>query len=1227
MMAGAGDSAKNLSQLEESLKIWEIHEPKVKVRQTLAGELDVSELVAQLLINRGITETRRAREFLKPSLADLHDPFSLAGMREAIHRIERGLENKEKICIYGDFDVDGVSGTALLISVLQELGAETDFYIPNRLTEGYGLNKKALGLLKKKGIQLVITVDCGITAVAEASFCKKAGLDLIITDHHEPGKQLPSACALINPKISPEYPFKELAGVGVAFKLGQALISARGTRDSLKILEKCLDLVALGTVADVVPLLDENRILVCEGLKRIGRTTRPGLRALLEVAGLRGKRIQAGQVAYCLAPRLNAGGRLGEAGSCVELLTTEERERAEEIADALERRNRERKSIEEKIYREAVARVEEQIDLREELVILLHSGDWHEGVKGIVASKLVDRFRRPTFLFTAKKEEALGSARSIPGFHLSEVLAQVEDLLLSYGGHALAAGLKVHPCNLEELRFRLNKIARERLQPEDLTPKVRVDCDISLSEINYQLLKELEWLAPHGTGNPVPVLVSHGVSLNGHRLIGNGKHLRFTVEDGGCLCEGVAFNIDKNFSKVMRNYQSSVDLAYQLERNVWQGKESIQLKLVDIQPNTKPKADDDPWLENLFSNSHELIRAEDYKNIGDSECFYTKVVGVTFEDRQQALAEVREGTGVELVREPDNPHDPNAIKILHQSGLDLGYINARLAKQLAPYLDQGFTYEGLVTPTGGEEKNRGLNVEIRRKAESLSLPARKRTAERGKLARLPDDQLISRLEAEFLGSAGLREKQRESLDCLLSGKNCLTIMGTGRGKSLIFYLFSAVKAIKDNGFSIIVFPLRALVNDQYHHMSQAFERVGLVVARMTGDADGAHRQSLFRALEEGGVDAVLTTPEFLYHHQLKFGKIKKRLSFFVADECHHICTSSQAHRPLYKKLQETIGEFGNPLVLAATATANDEVAGEICGSLGIESIVVDPTVRSNLKIVDQRGIGRKEEYLKRWIGKGHKSVVYVNSREQSVQIASFLRSEVPHLRNRIVYYNAGLNKEARNIIEERFRSGEFLTVVATSAFGEGVNIPDISHLFFYHLNFNFIEFNQQSGRAGRSGENAFIHLLFGEEDARINQLILESTAPSRENLAELYRVLRRCGERKNGSVPLNNEELVYELELSLGRSPLNEKGIGAGIKILEELGLIQIGGSGSYREIRLQSLPTKRINLEQDSVRYEEGMHEKEMFENFKNWVLKSSSDELLEMINRPIYPRAWAKV
>lgn len=1221
-MANAAGPAQSLGGPGEGYKIWQIQEPRIEIRRAMAKKLNISELVAQFLINRGIVEIPKAKEFLHPSLSSLHDPACLAGMSEAVRRIGEALEKKEKICVYGDFDVDGVTGTALMVSVLRELGADVTFYIPSRLAEGYGLNRGALERLRQKGVGLVVTVDCGITAISEAALCKRMGLDLIVTDHHEPAEELPSALSLVNPKTSPHYYFKDLAGVGVAFKLSQALLSELRGDDSFKTLEKYLDLVALGTVADVVPLLDENRVLVFEGLKRVNRNPRPGLRALLEVAGLQGRKIEAGQIAYWLAPRLNAGGRLAEASSGVELLITEDDEKASQIASVLERRNRERQSIEEKIYREAVARVEEQIDLKEELVILLHSGDWHEGVKGIVASKLVERFCRPAFLFTEKKKEAVGSARSIPSFHLSKVLAQVEDLLLSYGGHAMAAGLKVCPSNLEELRSRLNQIARDLLRPDDLTPKVRIDCDMPLAEINYRLLKELEWLAPHGMGNPLPVMASRGVSVNSHKLVGNGKHLRFTVQDGRQLCEGIAFNVDKRLLKDLKNYQGSADLAFQLERNFWQGKETIQLKLVDIQLNTQAPVYDDPWLENLFQNAHKLIRGEKYKNIGDSECFYTKVVGVTFENRQQSLAEVVEGSEVELVREPDNPHDPNAIKVKDGKGLDLGYLNARLAKQLAPLIDQGIVYSGVITPTGGEEKNRGLNLEIRRQVETLPFSVGERSTERQNLAQLPDDELLARLEAAFLGSAGLREKQRESLDCLLAGKNCLTIMGTSRGKSLIFYLFSAFKAIRENGISIIVFPLRALVNDQYHHMSQAFERVGLVVAQMTGDVDANHRQSLFHVLEQRGIDAVLTTPEFLYHHQLKFGKIKDKFCFFVADECHHICTSSQSHRPLYKKLQEAIVQLGSPQILAVTATAGDNVAGQICSSLGIDKVVVDPTVRSNLRIVDQRGIGRKEEYLKGWISKGHKSVVYVNSREQSVQIASYLRKELPHLRNRIVYYNAGLNKEARNIIEERFRTGEFLTAVATSAFGEGVNIPDIRHLFFYHINFNFIEFNQQSGRAGRDGEDGFIHLLFGEEDARINELILESTAPSRENLAELYRVLRRYGHRNNSGITLSNEELVYELELGLGRSPLNEKGVGAGVKILEELGLIQVEGSGAHREITLLSLPKKRMNLEQDSVRYEEGMHEKAMFENFKNWALKSSADELLEMINRPIYPQ-----
>ncbi len=857
-----------------------------------------------------------------------------------------------------------------------------------------------------------------------------------------------------------------------------------------------------------------------------------------------------------------------------------------------------------------------------------------------MASKLVDRFYRPAFLFTVKNNEASGSARSIPGFNLSQVLTRVKDILLSYGGHNFAAGMKVASDRLSELRYRLNSIAEEILNPEDFIPKLKIDFSIPLSYINYQLLKDLEMLAPYGVGNPHPIMTSHNVNINNYQIVGNGKHLRFIVQDNESMQEGIAFNIGRAEVKKLKNHRGLVDLAFQLEKNIWQGKEQIQLKLMDIRLKDKDKVESDPWLEDLFSNAYRIIKDEEYKNIGDSESFYTKLVGVTFENRQKILEGANEGGEVKLIREQQNPHDVNAISVKGKGGLDLGYLNARLAKQLAPYMDQGIAFTGKITGITGrrecdkgegdsEKRYRGINLEIRRTSPSskILIAGKQELKERERLSLLDEEALIEDLCCRLLENQILRDKQREVINILRSGENCLTIMGTGRGKSLIFHIYSALKAIKENTISIVVFPLRALVNDQHQFMEQALGKLGLRVTQLTGDIDAEHREAIFKFLNEGRFDVVLTTPEFMYHHRLKFGKIKRRISFLVVDECHHICTSTQAHRPLYKKLKEVISELGSPQTLALTATAGDQIVKQICQSLNIERVIIDPAVRDNLKLRDFRNIGSKEEYLEKWIGKGEKSIVYVNSREQSVEVAAFLRSRLPYLKNKIVFYNAGLNKEIRSVIEERFRNGEFTTIVATSAFGEGINIPEIRHVFLYHLNFNFIEFNQQSGRAGRDGDEAYIHLLFGEDDARINEFILESSAPSREKLAGLYRILKMQvwgGQEEEHSrvITLSNQELVYELELSLGHSPLNEKGVGAGLKILEELGLFSLKGSGHYRKIRLLPTPYRRLKLEECSVRFEEGVREKELFESFKNWVLKNDEEELLRMINQPIYPK-----
>ncbi|MBI4744922.1 MAG: single-stranded-DNA-specific exonuclease RecJ, partial [Actinobacteria bacterium] len=1097
-------------------KIWKISEINKISQNHLSDSLNISPFLSSLLLNRGITESQEALKFLNPDINYLNDPFELSGIKKDVERIACAINQGEKICVYGDFDVDGITSTTLLVSAIKDLGGDVDYYIPNRFDEGYGLSKKTISNLSKI-YQLVISVDCGITAVDEVSLANKLGLDIVITDHHEPGDLLPPATAVINPKTNPSSSsFKELAGVGVVFKLVQALyqevLSCNFINDKAN---EYLDLVALGTIADVVPLVDENRILVKKGLEIINNSERTGLKALIEVAGLSDKAISTGLVAFRLAPRLNAGGRLSEAKLCAELLLTDNPDRAYEIASFLDEKNRKRQQIEEDMLGEAKEMVERNINLESEKVIVLASEKWHEGVKGIVASRLVDCFFRPTLLFSLKNGQAKGSARSISNFHIYNALSETKDLLTSFGGHAYAAGLKLPENNLSVFRKEINKIADTLLTDEDLSPRLPIEFCLNISDINFDLVNDLEKMAPFGMGNPNPVLSLESVYLNNHKRVGNGKHLKFLVQKGVCAFDGVGFNLESNIEQIEEN-RHPVDIAFYLEKNEWQGEEKIQIKLIDVRLEEDKKIEADNFINHLFKNANELIKDEDYKNIGDTDVFHTKIVGVTFEERQEVISILSPGMPLSLIREPENPYDKNAIKVRDNYGQDIGFLNARLAKQLAPYMDKGIKFEAeIMNLTGGIDKHYGINIQIRRKDKNefpILNPGNNKI--RRDLRLLEDDSLINRLREILLNDQSLKEKQKESIKTLLEGNNCLTIMGTGQGKSAIFQIVSAYKAIKKEEITIVVFPLRALVNDQFHYLKSIYDQLGLSVGQFSGDLSKNQRENVFEALKEDKIDIVFTTPEFLYHHSAEFAKIRNKIGFFVIDECHHICTSSESHRPLYKRLHEIIDLFGNPLVLAVTATANDKVALEIIRSLKIKNTVIDPAVRTNLNIIDKRNISNKDEYIKNIIAAGEKSVVYVNSREQTVKIANYLRINHHHLCNQIAYYNAGLNAELRAEIENRFRSNDLKIIAATSAFGEGVNIPDVVHIFLYHLNFNFIEFNQQSGRAGRNGREAYIHLLFGDEDAKINSYILESMAPDRPKLASLYRSLRSIAKRR-----------------------------------------------------------------------------------------------------------------
>ncbi len=567
----------------QSVKIksprWDVDpEPDSQLVSTLSGEVGIPANIVKILANRGIDTAETARRFLDPQISDLQDPFNLYGMDKGIERANKALMSNEKIVIYGDYDVDGITATSLLYIVFNKLGAQVDFFLPNRLVEGYGLSKEGIDEAHKLGVSLIITVDTGINAIEEVAYANSLGIDVIITDHHEPREILPDAAAIINPK-QPHCKFdEELSGVGVAFKFAQALHKtlAQDERDLLD----HLDLVALGTAADIVPLVGENRILTRFGIPQISRTTKPGLKSLTFVSGLMGKKISTGQVVFVLAPRINAIGRLGDAKDAIRLLSTRDEKMAGEIARKLDDDNRKRKRIDEDTLQEALALMNEIVDLQNDRAIVLAGQDWHQGVIGIVASRLVERYHLPTVMISVTNGEGKGSARSIPGFHLCDALKQCEHLLLQYGGHKYAAGLSIAPDKIEEFRRTFMEVSKNQLTDDDIQPKLRIDLELELPEITDDFMETLERFAPFGPQNMRPVFLTRNCEILGRPQIVGNNHLRMRVRKGNAVFDVIGFGFGEMTGQLSGG--SLVDLVYSLEYNTYNNETRIQIRLKDL---------------------------------------------------------------------------------------------------------------------------------------------------------------------------------------------------------------------------------------------------------------------------------------------------------------------------------------------------------------------------------------------------------------------------------------------------------------------------------------------------------------------------------------------------------------------------------------------------------------------------------------------------------------------
>lgn len=561
-------------------KLWKIKPPNLRLQKEFSRALEISAALSQILINRGASSIEEAQAFLDCDLAGLHEPFGLKGMRTAARRIKQAIARGEKIMVWGDYDIDGITACALLTSALKTMGAKVTHYLPNRLEEGYGLNQNGARAAKEKGVALLITVDCGICAHRQINYLKELGIDTIITDHHQPPQgELPTALAVINPlQKDCAYPYKYLAGVGLAAKLASAL---RDNQD--EIISEHLDLIALGTIGDIVPLTGENRIFAKHGLLSFQQTKKLGLKALIEASGLADREITARHIGYILGPRINASGRLGSPEDSLKLLLAQSKEEADVLAQTLCRGNRRRQQLESQTLQEAIAQVERRINFKEHNIIVLAAPNWHQGVIGIVASRLAERYSRPTIMMSLEDDFGRGSGRSIGGFHLLEALASCKDLLEEYGGHRRACGVKLRKDKFEQFFQAINLVASKMLLPQDLIPALEIDLEIPLANLDLNLIKELETLAPFGADNPQPIICSSGLKVKSKPAIVSSNHLKIWVSDGELTCEAIGYNKGLSFPELKAG--DRIDLAYSPSINNWQGDSSLQLKIEDLRPS------------------------------------------------------------------------------------------------------------------------------------------------------------------------------------------------------------------------------------------------------------------------------------------------------------------------------------------------------------------------------------------------------------------------------------------------------------------------------------------------------------------------------------------------------------------------------------------------------------------------------------------------------------------
>ena len=555
-------------------KKWECYEIEEAQVNSLIEKYKLNSILAKILVNKGITEKEDIDLFVNPTRKDFYDPFLMPDMEITVNRILKAIEDKEKIIIYGDYDADGITSTTVLKNFLEERGLEVGTYIPNRLDEGYGLNKNAIKSIYDQGYRLIITVDCGISGTEEIEYANSLGIETLITDHHEPTEVLPNALAVVDAKRKDnKYPFNQLAGVGVVFKLIQA-ISIKLNLEEKEFL-KYLDIVCIGTISDIVPLVDENRVIAKLGLKLIAQTKNIGLKALLEVIGF--SNIDSSAISFGVAPRINACGRMGNEKVALDLFLSKDYAEAKKLAIRLNEYNIERQTIEKQIFDEAVQKVE--ANEKDKTCVIVGSKGWHHGIIGIVASKITDMYFKPSILVCFEDGEGKGSGRSIPGFDLHEALMKCEKHLEKFGGHSMAVGVTLKESEFESFKNELEEYAKEN-EIDKIQPVIKIDSELSLKDVSIDSVKSLSMVEPYGEANKMPLFLFKNLKINSIRALSEGKHLKLTLKEDNYMINAIGFNMGELSEKYLLD--DKVDIVGNLDLNVYNGNENVQIILKDI---------------------------------------------------------------------------------------------------------------------------------------------------------------------------------------------------------------------------------------------------------------------------------------------------------------------------------------------------------------------------------------------------------------------------------------------------------------------------------------------------------------------------------------------------------------------------------------------------------------------------------------------------------------------